>query len=164
VKESPRILIASAVVHVATWREVFAAVWHTTGTAGDVRGVNAAQVAFGQRLGSGERMITISVVSARAAMTLDADVRHAVEEGTRANKERMKASAVVIATTGFGASAIRSLITTILLVNRTGYPTRVFDGEDAACTWVAPLLTRSPASPASEADLREALRAIPSSQ
>ena len=161
-KEAPRIVLESAIVRVATWREVFVALWHTAGTATDVRAVHAQQRAFAQQIGQGERMISISIVSARAAVSIDAQMRQAVEEGTREFKERTKAAAIVIVAAGFGASAVRSLITALVLVNRPGYPTRVFDGEDAASRWAATLLTRGLASPVYEADLREALHAVTS--
>jgi hypothetical protein len=162
VKEAPRILVDSPVVRVATWREVFAATWHTAGAAADVRGANAVQRAFSQRLGRDERMITLSIVGPGASVLLDGDVRREVEAGTREFTPRLKAAAVVIAATGFSAAAIRSIVSAIVLLNRPAYPTRVFDGEDAACKWAATFLTRAPASPVYESDLREALHAIAS--
>jgi hypothetical protein len=156
----PQIVLESSIVHVATWREVVAAVWHAPGTAAEVRGVYAAQRAFAQRLGPDERMIVVSAIDARVAVTLDPDVRRAVEEGTRAQRERVKASVVLMATTGFAAAMIRSVVAALLLVNRPEYPMQVFNGTEAASRWAATFLTRSPSSPVSEADLGDALRAM----
>ena len=162
--ENPRITHQAPNVTLATWREVFVSVWRAVGTVNDVRTQYAQQRQHAQKLGS-EKVIAISVVQSRAAMSLDADVRRAIEEGTKTTQEHMKASAVIITADGFGAAAIRSVIAALMMLNRPKFPTQVFGNDDEACAWAGGFLTnvtRGGASPA--AALRTALRDVVTSQ
>jgi hypothetical protein len=64
------------------------------------------------------------------------EARDAAVELTRATASHVSCCAIVFDRSGFVASAIRSIATTINILAKPGYPMRVFGAMQPALTWI----------------------------
>ena len=72
---------------------------------------------------------------------------------TRVIDPKLRAAAVVLASTGFTASLVRGLITGIMLLNRSKVPTKVVGSPEEAVAWLAPQLPHHEGRPVTAAEL-----------
>ena len=78
----------------------------------------------GTQLKPGEQIVSLSLLLGAERIT--DDVRDATSRYIAEYGERTRASATVIAATGFMASAARAMASTFYLVSRTGFPRKMF--------------------------------------
>ncbi len=126
-------------------------------TAELIREANAAGAALARR--TGRKIGALDVVTSEAPLP-DAELRAEAARLARAASERIAAAANVVVGEGFKASAIRSVLTAMTLLNG-GAPRRTFAQPGPAVDWLAKQLGVPPLDLASavrwsEGTLRDA--------
>jgi hypothetical protein len=81
-------------------------------------------------------ILSILEVTGSYIVPLSKEARDAAVELTRATASHVSCCAVVFDREGFMASVIRSIVTTLQLLARPGYPLRVFATMPAALAWI----------------------------
>jgi serine/threonine-protein kinase len=105
------------------------------------------------------RYVALSVIEPLAAHPVSAEVRDA---SSRLAKDfPISGAAIVVEGSGFRTAAIRSLIAGAYLVQRPGYPHKVFDAVEEGARWLSSHLTRlgTPEEAARIAEAAEQVRA-----
>lgn len=67
----------------------------------------------------------------------ESEARSELGEMARTTANEVTAHATIISASGFGGSALRSVLTAIFAVSGAGYPKKVFADLAAACEWLA---------------------------
>jgi hypothetical protein len=68
---------------------------------------------------------------------VDSRVRASLEAMTRRNADRSGSSAVVVLSTGFAASMVRSVLASLVMLSKSRKALQVFGGVREACEWLA---------------------------
>ncbi len=77
------------------------------------------------------------VDGARAVGLVDEATREVLMDTVRAIRDKLVASALVVAVTGFAGASMRAAISTFTRAERSKSPTRVFHREREAAAWLA---------------------------
>lgn len=91
-----------------------------------------------EQLAPDDQIVSLSLLF--AVERIPDEVREATSRYIAEFGPRTKASATVIAASGFAAAAGRAMTSTFYLVTRAGFPRKVFADLDAAEQWLAPHL------------------------
>jgi hypothetical protein len=126
----------------ATLGGVFITIHRKDYTAEEFAPLHRYQLAFAQECGVPIGVLTILDVTERHILRFKEEAREATVALVREMTPFMRCSAVVFDRGGFAASALRSLVTTINLLSRQPYPSRVFGDLDAALEWMEPSLDK----------------------
>lgn len=119
----------------AHWRGIGIIVWATQATA-----LHAQEMAkLSEEIGKTQpRGSSVSLAVNRAPLPTY-EARRAIHELTRRNEKNIVCAATLIEGTGFWASAIRSLVTSLHLVGRWSFELKTFSDIDTLAEWVAPV-------------------------
>lgn len=123
---------------IATWRDLYIEAWWKHGTVGHLRRVREQHDAFLRR-SPGQKSAQLAVVRSNG-ITLESR-----DEMIRRYEEmlsRVSASAVVMPTSGFTSSVVRSMIAALTLLRKPPYPWKMCENVDQAGTFLAPHLKR----------------------
>lgn len=128
-----------------SFRNLWIDEWRTPGDAAVLRARFAAQ----RELIVEKNMIcTISIVRERAIKPVEGEMREVMNESVKATKNNIRATAIVIDSTGFKAAVVRGIISALTLVSNAKYPAKTYATVDEAFAFLGPLLT--PAATAAE--------------
>jgi hypothetical protein len=81
-------------------------------------------------------MLVLAVADSVGHIPDDATRRRLAELAARTAGD-IKRQAIVIRAEGFGASAVRSIVTAVFAMSRSDYDRRVFGDVNSACDWLA---------------------------
>ncbi|WP_437562178.1 hypothetical protein [Sorangium sp. So ce542] len=138
---------------VATWRQIFCAIWRRETTADAVRRVHHACVEFAKQYPRGIGLLT--VVEGEASLP-PAGARKALASFLAQASSVIRCSAVVFEGSGFRAAAVRSVVTGLSLLARQRFPHKVCDIAEAGRMF-AEILPAATGVGVSEAALRASL-------
>lgn len=113
----------------ATWQQIFAVFWRRETTLDGTVRMREASSGFASRHPRGIGLLTI--VGADAPLPTS-EARKALTELLAAGSSFIRCSAILFEGTGFRASAVRSVVTGLVLLARQPYPHRVCDTDQAA--------------------------------
>jgi hypothetical protein len=91
-----------------------------------------------------EKIGFVGIFEPEANLALSPDVREGVNALIRRYSPRFSAAAIVYEKQGFGATAMRSLVTAINVASRAKHPNRVFSDLREAVSWVCKLTAPEP--------------------
>lgn len=137
----------------AHWRGVGIVAWATQATGQHAREMAKLAEEVGK---SHTRGSNVSLVVNRAPLPTH-EARRVIHEVTRRYEKHIVCSATVIEGTGFWASAIRSLVTSLHLVGRWSFDLKTFSDIDALSEWLAPIHTRAVGTSVESTELAGAL-------
>jgi hypothetical protein len=159
VSDQPDILYRDQQLCIATWRDVFLDVWLETGRAAQVRKMRTEHVAFLKR---SDRMVaSCTVMHKMQGMTsVDEEVRKEAAIRLQEVRDRTSASLMVVLSTGFTATVIRSLIAGVTMLSRPKYPHKVASSVEEGFTWLSTTLAKGGASAPSRTELERAYQAV----
>jgi hypothetical protein len=123
----------------AHWRGIGIVVWATQATA-----LHAQEMAkLSEEIGKTHtRGSNVSLAVNRAPLPTY-EARRALHELTLRYEKNIICSATLIEGTGFWASAVRSLVTSLHLVGRWSFDLKTFSDIDTLSEWLAPIHTRA---------------------
>lgn len=135
----PVITYAAPGCVMAHWRGISIVVWATQATAMHVHEMVKLTDEIGKTFSRGSN---VSLAVNRAPLPTY-EARRAIHELTRQHEKNIICTATLIEGTGFWASAVRSLVTSLHLVGRWSFELQTFSDIDSLSTWVAPIHARA---------------------
>lgn len=99
-------------------------------------GVEAIGRGFAKLTQRDKKACSLSIVERRSGPGTAPDARDAIAEIAKKYDKGMTGSAVVCDGTGFRATAVRSVVTAILMASRSSSPTKVFAAPEPALEWL----------------------------
>src|SRR5687768_4005436 len=135
----------------ASFRDMFLTIWVRAGNASQIRAMNAAQLTFAR--GIGGQFVFVTVVRIGAVVSVGGPEREAVVEGLKQLKPYMKATAMLIPSSGFAAAIVRTMLAGFNLLRRADAPNKIFESESDAFHWVAQLLAPRGGQPIPQAEV-----------
>ncbi len=115
--------------------DLFIQRWTDRGTAEHLRRLIELHVGYLARRAPDKTLQIVHVATDNIAVP-DPSIREIIAEHTRAIDAHCQATAVVLATQGFGASIVRGLLSLATAVRRSSYPHRVFSAIPDAVPWL----------------------------
>jgi hypothetical protein len=120
-------------------------------------GVEAIGRGFAKLTQRDKKACSLSIVERKSGPGTAPEARDAIAEIAKKYDKNMTGSAVVCDGTGFRATAVRSVVTAILMASRSSSPTKVFAAPEPALDW---LQTTRPARDLDLAMLAQATTAL----
>lgn len=155
--ERPQLERSTAVVVAGTWRNLHISEWRTRSTTEQLQAIYAAQAALARRCG---KVVTLSIVPGNVVQPIGAEMRAAIESASRDLQPITRAGALVLLAGGFGGAIIRSLLTSLNLIRRPQFPSKITATVEAACSFLAEHVDGAP-SPADLLAVHRELVAAP---
>lgn len=155
-EEAPTIFHRDDVLCVAAWRDVMLELWSGEGTIEHFRVVRASTRRIVERARSG-RVCFVSSVHVPAIRSVPAEVRSEMAARDRELAPHLVAAALVVASPGFVASIVRSMLAGLQMSSPARARSRVFDDELTALAWLAPHVSASGPRPCTPRELRTAI-------
>jgi hypothetical protein len=121
-----------------TYRNLWFDEWRTPGDAVALRARFAAQREF---IVEKPMICTVSIVRGDAIKPVEGEMREVMNEAVKDTKDNIRATAIVIESTGFKAAVVRGIISALTLLSNAKYPAKTFATLDEAVAFLAPLLT-----------------------
>jgi hypothetical protein len=131
-----RALYADDVLQLVECDDVFAYRWLGQGDARRMERLIEHHIAYLEARAPAKSM-SIAEIATDAVYLPDARTRQLIEEHVKKVDPYIGATAVILGAKGFAASAVRTILSAAVMVRRSKYPHRVFDGIDEAAPWLA---------------------------
>lgn len=142
----------------AAYGPVFFEVWTGPGGLQEARAMHADHMRYVR--GMSGKTALFSAMLSQKVKTPDAPTRAFLETRVADLNPHLVASALYIAAQGLGAAIGRSIIGSLVLLKRGGYPTKVFSEPRPACDWIASMESPALASAPSASDLLAAFESV----
>jgi hypothetical protein len=125
-------------VQTARWRDVFLQRWTSSGASADLQAMMVELREYLRAL-QGNKGMVVALLEIRSLQTPDAEIRKLIKECTDLLTPNVYGAAVVITSTGFAASILRSVMSGLMLLRRGDYPTKTVATVREAAELLAPL-------------------------
>lgn len=141
----------------SVWRNVMIAYFRGPADLARMRGFRATQKEL-SRQGDPVGCVIVSDLEDGAKMDLDEDTRREIQSAITAYNDRDLAVAVAVEVQGFLGTAVRALVSGLMLLARPKYPMKIFGGRQEGARWLVEKM-RGGRPAFSQADLCEAVGA-----
>lgn len=140
-EDRPRIELSTSVAVAGHWRNLHVTEWRTRATTEQLADIYKRQLDLARRTGT---IVTLSIVPGSAVQPIGAEMRGTIEDATRELGPKTRAAALALLAGGFGGAIIRSVLTSISLVRRYHYPSKITGTVEAAIAFVTEHIEGAP--------------------
>lgn len=158
--EAPRIYLSDALAAVASWRGVSISWFAGQPTIHHLRAFRSASRDLIKRSGALPGLLVLDHDPA-GKVDLSEQMRKEVKETLYSFNDHNVFGAVVIDADGIAGATIRALVSGVLLLARTKYPIKIFNGHAVAADWLAAQMKITREAPTA-AEIIEALALVKS--
>jgi hypothetical protein len=154
-----QIQVSTDTVVAGHWRNLFLTEWRARATAADLAANYELQVALIRRLPP-RAFVSFAVVPGAVIRPVDPELRKVIDSAVPTIHPHTRATALVLPAGGFAGAIIRSLLTSLNLVRRSEFPSKITGTVEAACSFLAEHVDGAP-TPAEIAEIYREIVATP---